>query len=296
MPSETDVRYREVPGREGMQRESRMTEGQDGQAREILGPQGTEATFAQNPNRSSSGRFTSNEQGVTGNPSGNPPSSGQVQASQNAGQSNGGRGGGGQGGSSSGSNNSQSPRSQKSQTQESGEGQESESPMNMPCTIPVAPISPFGATPYGYGGYPAVPAAAPTVVAVGAGGYGHETGHQLDTLSDIAIGGLRESAAAGRFAGVTNQIESIGSRLDSQAAFSRELSNAREFTTLAKGQGDLENRLLNAVKEEAIRTREVFTEQRIRDLEGRLSNVQEARRDDRMLEALSAIAKKLDEK
>lgn len=278
MPSETDVRYREVPSRE-----DRMTEGQDGQPREILGPEGTEATFAQNPSRSErSGRYTSNQQGVTGQPGG-PPTSGQVQDSQSQGssQSSGNR--------SSGSNNSRSLNQPQSSQKE-----ESESPMSMQCPIPVTPVAPFGAAPYGYGGYPApvAPVAAPTVVAVGS----HENGHQLNTLSDIAIGGLRESAAAGRFAGVTNQIEGIGARLDAQAGFARELSNAREFTTLAKGQGDLENRLLNAVKEEAIRTREMFTEQRIRDLEGRLSNVQEARRDDRMVDILHTISKKLDEK
>jgi hypothetical protein len=150
-------------------------------------------------------------------------------------------------------------------------------------------ITPYGA-PYAGFGAPVAPAA-PVTVVTSDGHRGHES--QLNTLSDIAVGNLRESAASGRFAGVTNQIESIGNRMDANAAANRDMQLVREFTTVQKGQGDLENRLLTAIKDESIRTRDLFTEQRIRDLEGRLSNVQEARRDDRLMEVLVAISKKV---
>lgn len=160
-------------------------------------------------------------------------------------------------------------------------------------------VAPFGAYSGGYGaGYGVGPGAGAPVTTVVTGGRGdNDSGHgisnQIETLADIAVGNLRESAANGRFAGVTNQIEGIGDRLDTQAGFARELHVQREFTAAQKDRGDLENRLLTAIKDESIRTRDMFTDQRIRELETRNADLRDARRDDRMIDALNDIKKKI---
>lgn len=164
---------------------------------------------------------------------------------------------------------------------------------HLPAVIAASPF----ATPYGFPGYPGygVPPVAPAsnIVVAGSDGHGNGTHSQLETLSDIALGGLRESAAAGRTNQISNQIEGIGDRLDTQAGFARELNVSREFTAAQKDRGDLENRLLTAIKDESIRTRDMFTDQRIRELETRNADLRDARRDDRLMDVLGAIAKKL---
>lgn len=168
--------------------------------------------------------------------------------------------------------------------------------MNSFC--PPALIAPPFTMPYGFGAYggygaPIPPVAPASNIVVAGGADGRGVTSQLETLSDIALGGLRESAAAGRTAQLGNQIESIGDRLDTQAGFARELNVAREFTAAQKDRGDLENRLLTAIKDENIRTRDMFTQQRIHELETRNTDLREARRDDQMVNILGAIAKKI---
>lgn len=155
------------------------------------------------------------------------------------------------------------------------------------------PVAPFGVG-YGYP-YAGFPAATPAsnIVVTGQDGHGHGTHSQLETLSDIALGGLRESAAAGRTSQLSTQIESIGDRLDTQAGFSRELHVQREFTAAQKDRGDLENRLLTAIKDESIRTRDLLTENRIRELEARNEDLRDARRDDRLLDVMRDIRDRL---
>ncbi len=164
------------------------------------------------------------------------------------------------------------------------------------CPTPIiaaaAPVSPFGYPGFGYPGYPGfagMPASAPqTTVVTGTG-----DGHDRDALLGITVDNIRESASVGRSTQLAQQIGDIGDRADARAAAERDLFLAREFTTVQKGQADLESRILTAVKDESLRTVALLNEQRVRELENRLANVQEARREDRSVAILQKILEKL---
>lgn len=142
---------------------------------------------------------------------------------------------------------------EQSPNQSQGEQPKEENPMSYnhcPPTAVVAggfPITPFGAG-YGYP-YAGYPTSAPSNIVVAGSDHNRGTHSQLETLSDIALGGLRESAAAGRTNQLSTQIESIGDRIDTQGSFNRELSLQKEFSTIHARFGDVENRLLTAMKE-----------------------------------------------
>lgn len=180
--------------------------------------------------------------------------------------------------------------------QSNGSQSQKDPPMTF-CPPPYGTVSPYGINPYltgyGYGVPPVAPAGANVVVA---GDHGHGTHSQLETLSDIALGGLRESAATGRTNQLSTQVAQLGDRMSMESGFSRELSTQKQFTDLTSRTGDVENRLLNAIKDENIRTREMFTEQRIRDLEASRANLQETVRDTRMLDVLQDIRRELRER
>lgn len=178
------------------------------------------------------------------------------------------------------------PSNHTSQGEQPKESQPMYCPPSFGAVAPYA-FNPY-ASPYGYGAFPAAAAPAGANVVV-AGDHGHGTHSQLETLSDIALGGLRESAATGRTNQLSTQIAQLGERHSLEAGFSRELNTQREFTAAQKDRGDLENRLLAAIKDESIRTREMFTDSRIRELETRNADLRDARRDDRILEVLQDI-------
>lgn len=142
---------------------------------------------------------------------------------------------------------------------------------------PYAPFSPYAA-PYAapYGAAPA--GGGPVTVVTGAGDGHRSNSAQLETLSDIALGGLRESAATGRTNQLSTQIAQLGDRLGMESGFSRELTSQRQFTEATKERGDLENRLLTAIKDESIRTREMFVNERINSLTAENTSLRESRR------------------
>lgn len=174
------------------------------------------------------------------------------------------------------------------------QGSQSQKEESMTYCPPMAfgATAPYGFNPYftGYGVPPVAPVApASNIVVAGATDQHGGIHSQLETLSDVALGGLRESAATGRTNQLSTQIESIGDRIDNQSSFNRELTVQKQFTDAAMDRGNLKSDLLNAVKEEAIRTRELFTSDRMRALEGENANLRDARRDDRLLEVLQDI-------
>lgn len=141
---------------------------------------------------------------------------------------------------------------------------------------------------FGYPGFPGAGAPQTTVVT----DTGHKNGDH-DALLGITVDNIRESSSVGRTNQLGQQIEQLGDRADARAAAHRDLELAKSFSDVRKETSDTENRLLTAIKDEAIRTREVLNEQRIRDLESRLANVQEARRDDRAEGLLKQILAKM---
>lgn len=182
-----------------------------------------------------------------------------------------------------------------------GEQPKEQNPMTYcPPAFGFSAASPYGfGLPYAapYGAYPAAAAPAGANVVVAGSHDGHNGTHsQLETLSDIALGGLRESAATGRTNQLSTQIAQLGERHSMEAGFSRELSTQREFTAAQKDRGDLEARLLSAIKDEAIRTREMFTNERIRSLETENVNLRDSRRFQELDNDLSEIKRILRER
>lgn len=181
-----------------------------------------------------------------------------------------------------------------------GEQPKEQNPMTYSHCPPAAvvaggfPITPFG-TGYGYPyagfGAPMAPAASGPVTVVSGQGNGHEHG-----VKELIVDGIRENSATGRTAQLGLQIESLGDRLETQSTFSRELSVQKSFTDAQKDRGDLENRLLTAIKDEAIRTREMFTNERIRSLETENVNLRDSRRFQELDNDLSEIKRILRER
>lgn len=197
-----------------------------------------------------------------------------------------------------GSNNSRSRESEPSY-QPRNQSQPPEDPMSHQQSPIVTlgggfPIAPFGAGyGYPYAGFPAVPATgAPVTTVVSGHGDSHGTHSQLETLSDIALGGLRESAAAGRTNQLSTQIESIGDRLDTQASFSRELSLQKEFSTVHARFGDVENRLLSAMKDGELRR----SEEDKNLLRSELANAREGRRFDDLRDSVRDLTRLIAER
>jgi hypothetical protein len=181
--------------------------------------------------------------------------------------------------------------------QSQGEQPKEQNTMHYPCPpLAYGAVAPYG-VPYAapYGVPPVAPAGANVVVS-GHGDHNDGIHSQLETLSDVALGGLRESAATGRTNQLSTQIAQLGERHSMEAGFSRELSTQREFTAAQKDRGDLENRLLTAIKDESIRTREMFTENRIRSLESENTNLRESRRFQELDNDLSEIKRMLRER
>lgn len=147
------------------------------------------------------------------------------------------------------------PQSGASEQQEPAMGHQQQPTIIAGGAVPFgAPFTPF-ASPWGYGGYPGFPGQAPvtTVVSGGHNDNGHGLSAQVETVADIAIGNLRESASNSRFTGVSNQIQDIGDRIDRNAGFARELTLQKEFSNLNYRMGEQENRLLSAFKDSELR-------------------------------------------
>ena len=184
-----------------------------------------------------------------------------------------------------------------------GEQPKEQNPMTYSHCPPAAvvaggfPITPFGAGyGYPYAGYGAAPVGGAPVTTVVTGQDGHHgkgISAQIETLSDIALGGLRESAATGRTNQLSTQIAQLGERHSLEAGFSRELNTQREFTAAQKDRGDLENRLMTAIKDTNINLSQRFDEQRIRQLEQENTNLRDSRRFQELDNDLSEIKRLL---
>lgn len=235
----------------------------------------------------------------------NTTSGGGDSGSQGSSSNQGSSGSQGNGASQNSSSQGQSQNQRPQRNQESYEGQESkESQMthSTPIVFASAPACGYpGFPPYGGGyGYQGFNGGAPagsapqTTVVTGTGNDGHHSDHDNhDALLGITVDNIRESSSVGRTAQLSQQIEGLGDRADFRASFDRDMHTFQEFNSLQKGQWDIESRLGNAIKDSTAMVLDKMNEQRIRELEARLANTQEARRDDRTERLLEEIVKKM---